>query len=163
MKQIRTKACVAALALLSLSACASAPKPAADATLPDPLMSEIASHAEHVSIAVTGLMAQSSLNGGVSQQVPPATFPLERLPVDLQVGIEMDWHGELEPAVEAVAAFVGWEFMVVGARPPQPIVVLVSSAGDSAGHLLRSLGQQAGQRANVIVRSPSRTIEVVYR
>ncbi|XAI97268.1 hypothetical protein [Dolichospermum phage Dfl-JY45] len=161
MKRIRNQACVAALALLSLSACASAPK--AIPAQPDPLMAEISSHAEHVSIALNGLMGQSAMNGGLSQQVPPATFPLERLPADLQVSVEMDWHGELEQAVEAVAAFVGWEFMVVGARPSQPIVVLVSSAGDSAGHLLRSLGQQAGSRANVIVRSPSRTIEVVYR
>ena len=152
--------CLAGLTLVSLGACASAPK---SEPVPDPMLAEISAHAEHVSIAMTDLMAQSAVNGGLSEQAPPATFPLERLPVDLQVALEMDWHGELEPAVESIASFVGWDFQVVGARPSQPILVLVSSSGDSAGHLLRSLGQQAGKRANVIVRAPARSIEVVYR
>jgi hypothetical protein len=115
MKLITTKMCAATLALLSISACASAPKTAPPAV--DPMLAEIRRHAEHVSVAMAGLMSQGAMNGGVSEQVPPATYPLERMPLELQALIEMDWHGELEPAVESVAHFVGWRFTVVGARP----------------------------------------------
>jgi len=159
----RMRVVFAACALGLLSACAAQPR-VEPASLPDPLTAEIEAHAEHVRVAWSGLLAQSAVNrGGPSVQVPPATFPLERMPADLQVAVEIDWHGELEPALDALAVFVGWEFLVVGVRPPQPIIVLLSSAGDSAGHLLRSLGQQAGSRANVIVRVPTRSIELVYR
>lgn len=150
--------------VMALSACALSPakRPAVEAEI-DPILSEIAVHSAHVSAAVSSLLGQSAMNDGISAQVPPATFPMERLPPDLAARVDVEWHGEIEQAVEALASFIGWDFAVVGARPPAPIIVLLESEGESAGHLLRSVGQQGGSRANVIVRAPARRIELVYR
>lgn len=152
----------AVAAVAFVAGCAQAPRVA---PLPDrdPLMEELVVHAAHARHAWGTLVGESAVNRGLSEQVPPATFPLERLPVSLQPTVEMRWHGELEPAVRSLAEFAGWDFHVVGPRPPAPILVMLDSDGDSVGHLLRSLGQQAGSRANVIVRSPARSIELVYR
>jgi len=130
---------------------------------PDPILQSLETHAGTVRNAWIGYSGLAAQNGGVSTQVPPATFPLESMPEALRVAVDVEWHGELEPAAQALAEYIGWSFSSIGARPSQPILVMLASDGEPVGALLRSLGQQAGARANLIVRVPTKSVEVVYR
>ncbi len=100
---------------------------------------------------------------GAELPAPPATFPMEEIPESLRQAVELEWHGELAPAVRSLASSAGYRFEEVGVATGGPILVSLEAKAAPVGELLRRAGNQAGDRADVVVRPVSRVIEVVYR
>lgn len=81
----------------------------------------------------------------------------------LAMRVDMNWFGELQPAVEALAATAGYTTQMMGARKGPPILVTIEGVDVPLMELLRQAGIQAGRRADVVVRESAGTIEVIYR
>lgn len=69
----------------------------------------------------------------------------------LERTVTMPWNGPLEPAVMRLAAEGGYEVKVLGRPPAVPILVQIGSEAATISDQLRSLGIQAGARADVAV------------
>lgn len=153
---------VAALAALTNSGCATWRRPAPAPPPVDEARVALAESAARVGSAVEALNRMMG-GPGVLEEQPPAAFPDDRIPAPLDTKVDITWHGDMEPAVEELAKVVGFAFKTVGPRPVQPILVLLDGVGRPVGAFLREAGQQAGSRANVVVRMQGREVEVVYR
>ncbi len=92
---------------------------------------------------------------GTAEQFDPAS--------PLAMRVDMTWFGELQPAVEALAATAGYTTQMIGARKGPPILVTIEGVDVPLMELLRQAGIQAGRRADVVVRESAGTIEVIYR
>jgi hypothetical protein len=80
----------------------------------------------------------------------------------LRKPLPMVWHGPIELAVQTVSKFVDYEFEMSGRAPIQPITVSIVSEKTSASNILKDCGNQAGNKAAVIVDERKRKIELVY-
>lgn len=80
-------------------------------------------------------------------------------PAPFKQVIFLDWYGEVDPVVKAVASFLGWDFRVSGVST---VPVLVIVRGEiTVGRALEMIGEQSGGRVKVVVDLDARTIEVV--
>jgi defect-in-organelle-trafficking protein DotD len=76
--------------------------------------------------------------------------------------VAMPWDGPLEPIVSKIAQEGGYRPEFSGKAPTLPIMVSLGNKPSRAGQLLRSLGIQAGNRADIVVDPAHRVVEVVY-
>jgi defect-in-organelle-trafficking protein DotD len=153
---------VAAVAALANTGCATRRQPPPAPQPVDEAKQALSESATRVGTAVEAL--NRMLGGpGVIEERPPSAFPDDQIPAPLDLKVDITWHGDMEPAVEELAKAVGFEFRAVGPRPAQPILVLLDGIARPVGAFLREAGQQAGARANVVVRMAGREVEVVYR
>jgi hypothetical protein len=72
----------------------------------------------------------------------------------------MNYAGEGRVLLKQVAAARGLQFRVVGAQPHLPLFVIVDMKDGSLEELLRDVGAQFGQRANLALTNTA--IEVRY-
>lgn len=150
--------CVVIASIFMVGGCATTPRVTAEPSIVDV---QIAESAARIQQAWTDQAPRQSNDVSVPQcdvGSGPGVFPA---PLDMLV--TFDWNGELGSAVEALAQAAGYSYRAVGAAPSTPILVMLRADGSQIGALLRDAGLQAGDRADVVVRSDERAIEVFYK
>ena len=124
---------------------------------PDPVALRLSAAVDKASSALQTLASvEQARNPGVSLQMPPSA------PQELRRIVSVDWTGPIEPIAKSLAARAGYQMQVNGDRPPVPVVVSVMAREKSVVEVLRDIGLQAGQRADVVVDPNRRLVELNY-
>ncbi len=124
---------------------------------PDPVALRLAAAADKASAALQTLAAiEQARNPGEAVQMPPDA------PVELRRIISISWTGPIKPIVQQLADRAGYRLEVNGDRPPAPIVVSVNAREESVIEVLRDVGLQAGQRADIAVDPTHHLVELNY-
>ena len=74
----------------------------------------------------------------------------------------VNWVGPVEPIGKTLADRAGYGFVVVGAPPPVPVVVSLDVENAPVIDILRNVGLQLGQRADIKVDGTRKVVEVHY-
>jgi len=115
---------------------------------PDPVALRLSSAVDKATAALQTLASvEQARNPGVNLQMPP-TAP--------------DWTGPIEPIARSMADRAGYQMHVNGARPSAPIIISMVAREKSVVEVLRDIGLQAGQRADVVVDPEHHLVEVNY-
>lgn len=146
--------------LASLAACT----PAMDAhynpqivASPDKATMMLAEAADRASVSLETLAAvEQSRSPGI------AVAPIGDAPAELRRAMTVNWVGPVEPIGKTLADRAGYGFVVVGEAPPVPIVVSLDIENTPVIDILRNLGLQLGQRADIKVDGSRRVVEVHY-
>lgn len=80
----------------------------------------------------------------------------------LQSKASVDWSGPIEPLLERIARMSNFQLRVLGKEPPIPVLVSLSAKNITLAQMLRDAALQAGNKADVLVYSNSRIIELRY-
>jgi defect-in-organelle-trafficking protein DotD len=157
MQKCRILVC-AALLSLALSSCG--PMTKLDQQLvaePDPVALRLASAVDKASAALQTLASvEQARNPGVSVQAAPYA------PQELRRTVSVEWTGPIEPLARKLSDRAGYQFQVNGDTPPVPLVVSVRASEKSVVEVLRDVGLQAGQRADISVDPERRLVELNY-
>ena len=99
----------------------------------------------------SALEALSRLAEARSRDMPgPVEIPRHVVP-ELQRKVTVDLVGPLETVAERLADEAGYDFVVVGARPPVPVMVEVDVKDEPLIFVLNDAGMQAGEAALLTV------------
>lgn len=124
---------------------------------PDPVALRLASAVDKASAALQTLASvEQARNPGASIQAPPSA------PRELRRTVSVDWVGPIEPIARSLADRAGYQMLVNGDRPSVPVVVSIQAREKSVVEVLRDLGLQAGQRADIVVDPSRRIVELNY-
>jgi defect-in-organelle-trafficking protein DotD len=124
---------------------------------PDPVALRLSSAVDKATAALQTLASvEQARNPGVSLQMPPTA------PVELRRIVSVDWTGPIEPIAKSMADRAGYQMHVNGQRPPTPIIISLVAREKSVVEVLRDIGLQAGQHADVVVDPEHRLVEVNY-
>jgi defect-in-organelle-trafficking protein DotD len=150
----------ASLALFAVMLAACNPVNKVDQQLvatPDPIGLRLASAVDKASSALQTLASveQARNPGAAIQSVPYA-------PQELRRSMTLDWNGPIEPVLQRLADRAGYQIQVNGDTPPAPVVVSLRAKQKPVIELLRDIGLQAGSRADVVVDSERRIVELNY-
>jgi defect-in-organelle-trafficking protein DotD len=74
----------------------------------------------------------------------------------------MNWSGPIEPLVTQIAKATGYKLRVSGVSPAIPILVSINAKDIPLGQILRDAGYQCGDRADIVVFTRSKVIELLY-
>jgi len=102
---------------------------------------------------------------GVEQQRAPILPPVEdysMAPPNLTQPITIRWSGPIEQISKMLADRAGLQFRVKGRVPPDPITVTIDVYEEPLFQVLRDIGLQAGQRADLAIDARSGVVEVRY-
>ncbi len=147
----------AAVSLCTLAACAQYKVDQQLVAEPDPVALRLASAVDKASAALQTLASvEQARNPGVVVQMPPSA------PQELRRTVSVDWVGPIEPIARSMADRAGYQLQVSGDRPPVPVVVSIMAREKSVVEVLRDIGLQAGQRANIVVDPDRRIVELDY-
>lgn len=124
---------------------------------PDPVALRLSAAVDKASAALQTLASvEQAQNPGVNLQMPPAA------PVELRRTISIDWTGPIEPITRTLADRAGYQMQINGDKPSVPVVVSLVAHDKSVVEVLRDVGLQAGQRADVVVDPERRVVELNY-
>lgn len=148
-----------AVTILSLSACGPVDQrfnPQIVAS-PDKASMLLAEAADRASTALETLAA-------VEQARSPdiAVAPISNAPVELRRAMTVNWVGPVEPISKTLADRAGYKFVSLGEAPPVPIVVSIDVENKPVIDILRNLGLQLGQRADIKVDGERKVVEIHY-
>ena len=87
---------------------------------------------------------------------------LDDVPEQLRRSISVTWVGPVEPIAEKLADRAGYSFSTLGDRPPIPVIVTVEAVNKPLIDILRDIGLQVGNRADLIVDAQRQVVEVSY-
>lgn len=102
---------------------------------------------------------------GIEQQRAPASPPIEDYsgaPSNLTQPITIRWSGPIEQITKTLADRAGLRFRVKGSIPPVPLTVTVDVYEQPLIHVLRDIGLQVGQRADLAVDAQGGVVEIRY-
>jgi len=124
---------------------------------PDKVSAMLAQAADRASSALEELAA-------VEQTRTPSTAaePVSNAPAVLQRAITVNWVGPVEQITKTLAERASYGFKVFGNAPPTPLVVSIDAENKPVIDVLRDIGLQMGQRANLRVDAPARNVELHY-
>lgn len=100
-------------------------------------------------------MEQATKPGEVVAAVPNA-------PQELRRALTFDWSGPAEPLVQELSKQAGYDFGVIGNRPPLPIILNIKATNTPMIDVLRDIGLQMGARSDLKVDAQGRRIEIHY-
>lgn len=80
----------------------------------------------------------------------------------LQSKGSIDWSGPIEPLLERIAHMSNFHLRVLGKNPAIPVLVSLSAKNITLAQMLRDAALQAGSKADVLIYSNTRTIELRY-
>lgn len=83
-------------------------------------------------------------------------------PPELRRSITVEWAGPVEPLVQQLANRAGYHFQLSGSDPAIALIVEVTAFRKPIIEVLRDVGLQLGDRAQVHVDAQAEKIEVVY-
>lgn len=148
--------------LLLLAGCATQPEKVVSE---DPLARSLEDAAARIARAAEQAALAQSVGRGNSvteeYRIDLAKVPAEmRTPILLEGG----FNGELEVFLRSLADVVGWsEPVVLGMKPPAPIIVTFSEQRRPPVYWVADAGYQAGALADIIINSSLRQIIVRYK
>lgn len=88
--------------------------------------------------------------------------PIADAPAELARAITINWIGPADQLAKTLADRASYGFLTMGDAPPVPLVVNIDAANQPVIDVLRDLGLQMGERANLRVDSSRRMIELHY-
>lgn len=124
---------------------------------PDQVSAMLAQAADRSSKAMEQLAAIEQTRAPQVNMSPPGDLPPE-----LQRGVTVNWIGPAENVAKMMADRASYSFRVLGDPPPTPIVVTVDQENVPIFDVLRSIGLQMGNRADLRVDAAQRAIELSY-
>lgn len=150
--------------ILLLSGCASQNSPnisqdnkAQLVASPDKASLLLADAADRASSALETLAAvEQARSPGI------AVAPIHDAPIELRRAITLDWVGPAEQVAQTLANRAGYVFNTIGNAPPVPLIVTVNVQNEPVIDVMRSVGLQLGQRADLKVDATARIVELHY-
>lgn len=83
-------------------------------------------------------------------------------PQELRLLVTVQWTGPWENLLKVMAERVGYGFRVIGKTPPVPVVVTVDAKQEAYVDVMRNIGLQAAGRADLVLDSQNKMVEVRY-
>lgn len=124
---------------------------------PDPVSLRLASAVDRASAALQTLASvEQARNPALAVQSVPYA------PQELRRTVSVSWAGPVEPLARRLADRAGYGFRVNGDVPAVPVVVSVEARQKSVVEVLRDVGLQAGQRADIAVDPEAKIVELNY-
>jgi defect in organelle trafficking protein DotD len=103
---------------------------------------------------------------GIEQQRSPllstGTEDYSTAPAQMTQPITLRWTGPIEQIAQTLASRAGLRYITHGHAPPVPITVTVDVYQQPLIDVLRSVGLQAGRRADLNVDGASGVLEIQY-
>lgn len=97
------------------------------------------------------------------KRTPSASVaPIQNVPEELRRGMTISWVGPVEPITRTLANHSEYKFVVLGDRPPVPIVVNLEAENTRVIDLLRDIGLQLGTRGGIKVDGGQKVVELQY-
>jgi defect-in-organelle-trafficking protein DotD len=155
----RFSICFMLITLLALSACSDRFRDATPQLVaePDNVSALLASAADRAANSLEKLAAvEYAKTSGV------AVGPVTDAPTELRRAISVEWVGPVEQITQVLADRASYNFLIVGASPPVPLVVDLDIENMPVVEVLRNIGLQMGQRADIRIDAPRRSIEIHY-
>ncbi|MDD5585654.1 MAG: DotD/TraH family lipoprotein [Alphaproteobacteria bacterium] len=153
--EISAKKIALLLAGLFIAGCSITP--VSVATEPDLVGTRIAQAAEKASAAL------DSISGIEQQRSPlPPVEDYSTAPAGMMQPITIKWTGPIEQITQMLANRAGLRFRTSGRPPAVPLTVVVDVYQKPLVEVLRSVGLQAGQRADVNVDGQTGVVEIRY-
>ena len=128
------------------------------ATEPDLVGTRIAQAAEKASKALEAM-------SGIEQQrspIAPAANDYSSAPPSMMQPITIRWTGPIEQITQTLASRAGLQYRIIGHPPAVPLTVVVDVYQKPLVEVLRSIGLQAGQRADINLDAQAGVIEIKY-
>jgi len=91
-----------------------------------------------------------------------AVAPIADAPPELRRAMTVNWVGPVEPISKTIADRAGYSFTTIGAQGPAAIVVSIDVENKPIIDILRSIGLQLGNRADIRVDPHNRAVEIHY-
>lgn len=123
----------------------------------DPVSLRIAQAAEKASKSLDTI-------AGIEQYRTPMP-PMEDFsgaPPALAQPVTVTWSGPAEQIVQTLALKAGYRYRIAGIQPPLPLTVNVNSYEQPLIDLLRDIGLQLGNRADVAVDAKNSVVQLRY-
>ena len=162
MLRTRSVFLLSAIVVTTLSACGLTPagdkkyNPQIVAS-PDKATMLLAEAADRASVSLETLAAvEQSRSPGI------AVAPIGDAPAELRRAMTVNWVGPVEPIGKTLADRAGYGFVVIGDAPPVPVVVSLDVENTPVIDILRNVGLQLGQRADVKVDAGRKVVEIHY-
>jgi len=152
------KILVLATGTLLLAACGSDVNVTPVATEPDIVTAKLQLAAQKAADALDTIAKIDQERTPVS----PAAENLSAAPPNLTQAITVRWSGPIEEISKSLADRAGLRFRIKGSIPPVPLTVTIDAYQEPLIHVLRDVGLQAGQRADVAVDAQDGVIEIRY-
>jgi len=126
------------------------------ATEPDLVGTRIAQAAEKAA------QAMDAIAGIEQQRFPLVVDDYSSAPPSLMQPITIRWSGPIEQITRTLADRAGMQFKTIGRQPSVPVTVVVDVYQKPLIEVLRNIGLQAGQRADVSVDGQANAIEIRF-
>ena len=88
--------------------------------------------------------------------------PISNVPDELKRAMTISWIGPASPITQTLANHAEYGFNVLGDEPPVPIVINLEAENKRVIDLLRDIGLQLGNRANIRVDANEKIVELQY-
>ena len=124
---------------------------------PDSVSAMLADAADRASTALETLAAVE-----YSRAPGTSVAPIDNAPIELRRAITVNWVGPVEIISKTLADRANYNFVVIGAPPPVPVIVSIDAENKPVIDVLRDVGLQLGLRGDVKVDSSHRVIEIHY-
>lgn len=92
----------------------------------------------------------------VSAPPPPSSYAMN-------IPASVDWNGPIEPILKELAQKSNYQFRTLGHPPNMPIIVSIHVKKQSIGEIVRNLGLQCGNKAQVVVLPKRKIVELHYQ
>jgi defect-in-organelle-trafficking protein DotD len=146
-----------ALATLAVAGCSPFSSPTPVAAEPDLVGTRIAQAAEKAS------QAMDTISGIEQQRTPlPPVEDYSTAPASMTQPITVRWNGPIEQITQTLASRAGLQFRTQGRPPAVPITVVVDVYQIPLIEVLRSIGLQAGHRADINADGQAGVILIRY-
>lgn len=115
--------------------------------------------------------AATSVSQSLQQlaEIERATHPQAKLPAPVAPGAigmaqmaSIDWNGPVGPLVEKIAAASNYKVRTLGTPPAIPVLISISAKDTPLADILRDIGFQCGEKANIVVYAERKVIELRY-
>jgi defect-in-organelle-trafficking protein DotD len=81
----------------------------------------------------------------------------------MNIPTSIDWDGPIQPLAQQIANAANYKLRVLGRRPSIPVIVSVSAHNEPLGDILRDVGYQSKNRAQIVVFPSTHVIELRYK
>lgn len=151
--------CLFVLATTIMAACSHQPKWARPQVVAEPNSVDVML-ADAADRATRALETLADIENTKSPVKSVATVP--NAPRELQRAVTLEWNGPAEPLVQELARKAGYNYNVVGDKPPLPVLVNLKTTNKPLINVLRDIGLQMGARADLKVDGQTRAMEIHY-
>lgn len=124
---------------------------------PDKASMLLAEAADRASVALETLASvEQARSPGI------AVAPIADAPAELRRAMTVNWVGPVQPIARTIADRAGYAFIVLGDTPPVPVVVSIDAENMPIIDIMRDIGLQLGQRADLKVDAGRKAVELHY-